>query len=395
MEAGAEIRVSGSPAERSESAPPPLGASSRCATGAATGKFDYRGPHLGAVSPMQPFRVGVERDVHGTKMSYGAQLDRLIEDPGIEMFHLPDIDRDRLLPEDIEGVNGLISRKLEVTTETFEGLDDLEIIARSGAGYDNLDVDACTAAGVVATHAPQGPTASVVESTLSLLVQCSHNLHGFERRFRERGFREGRDAEMGHLLSSRTLGMVGIGRIGRSLVELLEPLGTEVRVYDPYVSEEEVADLGVELVDRETLFDSSDLVSVHVPLTEETHHLLGYEDFERMDEKAWLVNTSRGGIYPDAELARAIEDGELAGAAVDVFEDEPIVEDNPLLDVERCIVLPHITGRAHETYERTGRIVTEAMIAVRDGRLPENVLNPEVYDREVPEEKLTPSYQPE
>ena len=346
------------------------------------------------MSSQDPFRVAVERDVHGTKMSYEGRLDRLAAEPGIEVVYLPDIQRERLLPSDLEGANGLISRKLEVTAETFEGLDDLEVISRSGAGYDNLDLDACTAAGVVATHAPQGPTASVAESTLSLLVQCSHNLHGFERGFREHGFREGRDVEMGHLLSSRTVGMVGLGRIGVALLELLEPLGTEVQVHDPYVSTERVADLGVDPIDCETLLETSDLVTIHVPLTDETHHTLGYEDFQRMTEDAWLVNTSRGGIYPDADLARAIENGELAGAAVDVFEDEPLVEDNPLLDAEGCIVLPHIAGRAHETYELTGDIVTEAMVAVRDGEFPANVLNPEVYDRDVPEAKLTSSYQP-
>lgn len=340
----------------------------------------------------QQFTVGVERDIHGEKMSYGGHVDRLAAEPGMEVVHLPHISRDRLLPSDLEGLNGLISRQLEVTAESLEGLENLRIIARSGAGYDNLDLEACTAAGVVATHAPQGPTAAVAESVLSLLVQLSHNLHGFERAFRERGFQEARDVEMGHLLSSRTVGMVGLGRIGVAVVELLEPLETDVRVYDPYVSPERAADLGVELVDRETLFETSDLVTVHVPLTEETHHMLGYEDFERMDEDAWFLNTSRGGIYPDADLARAIAEGELAGAAIDVFEDEPLVEDNPLLDAEGCILLPHITGRAHETYERTGEILTEAMLAVRDGEPPENILNPDAYDRDVPESKLTSSY---
>ena len=219
------------------------------------------------MSSQEPFRVAVERDVHGAKMNYEGRLDRLAAEPGVEVVHLPDIARDDLLPSDLEGVNGLISRKLRVTTETFEGLEDLRIIARSGAGYDNLDIDACTAAGVVATHAPQGPTASVAESTLSLLIQLSHNLHGYERDFRELGFQEGRDAEMGHLLSSRTVGVVGLGRIGASLIELIEPLGTEVKAHDPYVSEERAADLGVDLVDRETLFETSDLVTIHVPLT--------------------------------------------------------------------------------------------------------------------------------
>ena len=346
------------------------------------------------MSSQSAFRVGVERDIHGTKMTYEGRIGRLAAEPGIEVVHLPHVTRDRLLPADLEGVDGLISRTLQVTAETLRGLEDLRLIARSGAGYDNLDLEACTAAGVVATHAPQGPTASVAESTLSLLIHLSHNLHGFERGFREHGFQRGREVEMGHLLSSRTLGMVGIGRIGAALLELLEPLGTEVMAYDPYVGEARAADLGVELVDRERLFETSDLVTIHVPLTEETHHMLGYEDFRRMGEDAWFVNTSRGGIYPDADLARAIEEGKLAGAAVDVFEDEPAVEDNPLLDVEGCIVLPHITGRARETYERTGEIVTAAMLTVRDGEVPENVLNPDAYDREVPESKLSSSFQP-
>lgn len=341
------------------------------------------------------FHVYIERDAGDSEIDYEGGIQALFDDPDIEVTYLPPIDRDALESEDLAGADAFISRSKQVTAETLDGLDDLKIITRSGAGFDNLDLDACTAHGVVATHAPQGPTDAVAETTMSLMVTLTHNLREFEQLFHEESFQAARRGTLGHLLSSRTLGLVGLGRIARRFLEYVAPLEMDVIAYDPYVSQETAAELGVELVDLDGLLARADIISIHVPLTPETQNMLGEEEFRQMKETAYLVNTSRGGIYPDAELARAIEEGWIAGAAIDVFEDEPDVAGNPLLSVEDCITLPHIAGRAVETYQRTGQLMTESILNVKNGEFPINILNPDVYDDEVPRENLSPAYRPD
>lgn len=340
------------------------------------------------------FRASIERGSGGKRYDWEGGLDPLFEDPGIEVSY-PEIPGGTVRPEDLRGVDAFVSRSKQVTADSLAGVEDLRIVARAGAGYDNLDLDALTASGVVATHAPQGPTRAVAEATVSFLVACAHNLREHETIFRERGYDAAREAEVGYNLAGRTVGIVGLGRIGRTVADLLGTFDVEIVRFDPYVDESAAADRGVSPVDRETLFAKSDLVTIHVPRTPETRGMLGIEDFRAMKETAWLVNTSRGGIYPDAELAAAIREGEIAGAAVDVFEDEPDVSGNPLLDLDDCIVTPHVTGRTVDTRRRTGGIMAESIRNVRDGDWPNNVLNPEVYDEPVPEEALSPSFQPD
>jgi len=340
------------------------------------------------------FRVSVERGSGGDRYDWEGGLDPLFEDPDIEVSY-PEIPGGTVPPADLRGVDAFVSRSKQVTADSLADADDLRIVARAGAGYDNLDLDALTDRGVVATHAPQGPTRAVAEATVSLLVACAHNLREHEEIFRERGYDAAREADVGYNLSGRTLGIVGFGRIGRSVADLMDAFGVETICFDPYADGAAAADRGVSLVDRETLFAESDLVTIHVPRTPETRGMLGAEDFRAMKESAWLVNTSRGDIYPDAELAAAIREGEIAGAAVDVFEDEPDVAGNPLLGLDGCITTPHVTGRTVDTRRRTGGIMAESIRDCKRGAWPNNVLNPGVYDEPVPEAALSPSFQPD
>ncbi|MFB6192466.1 MAG: NAD(P)-dependent oxidoreductase [Haloarculaceae archaeon] len=340
------------------------------------------------------FRVSVERGSGGERYEWEGGLDPLFEDPGIEVSY-PEIPGGTVRPGDLRDADAFVSRSKRVTAESLSDADDLRIVTRAGAGYDNLDLDALTEHGVVATHAPQGPTRAVAEATVSLLVACAHNLREHEELFEARGYDAAREADVGYNLEGRTLGIVGFGRIGRAVADLAAAFGVEMLAFDPYADEGAAADRGVALVDRERLFAESDLVTIHVPRTPETRGMLGIEDFRAMKESAWLVNTSRGGIYPDEELAAAIREGEIAGAAIDVFEGEPDVAGNPLLELDGCITTPHVTGRTVDTRRRTGGIMAESIRNVRDGEWPNNVLNPEVYDDPVPERALSPSFRPE
>lgn len=339
-----------------------------------------------------PFQVYVERDVRDPDLDYAMGLDPLLDDPGIEVTFIDDPDREEIRPSDLAGADAFVSFADPITAASLDGVEGLRVIARMGAGYDNLDLDAITDHGVVAVHAPQGPTESVAQAALGMLVVCAHNLKVYDTVIRESGFEE-RAAHRGFELGSATVGIIGTGLIGSRLAELLRPFDTDLQIYDPYIPDERIEELGGRRVDFDEVLETSDLVSLHVPRTEETIGMLGTEQFEQMKETAYLVNTTRGGIYPDAELAAAVRDGEIAGAAIDVFEDEPDVEGNPLLDLDEVLVTPHITGVTHDSAKRIGNYVSKSILRIRDGELPINILNPDVYDEPVPEENLSPSFQ--
>lgn len=316
-----------------------------------------------------------------------------------EVTVLPDREDSALLrPEEIRGADVFASYHAEITEETFEGVDDLRLIVRLGAGFDNVDLDACTDHGVVVTHIPQAPTEGVAQATIGLIIACANNIRAYDTRFRERGWAAAGEFT-GRRLRRSTVGVVGMGQIGRRVIELLGPFDPTIKVYDPYASPDQAAAVGAELADLDEVLETSDFVTIHVPLTEETHGLLGADEFRRMKESAYLINTSRGGIYPDADLARAIREGWIAGGAIDVFEEETDSADNPLLELDEdeslhCVFTPHSVSSSEESDEIRFNTVVEAIESLRSGEVPPNVLNPEVYDEPIPDEKRSPSFQP-
>ena len=340
----------------------------------------------------EPFTVYVTSDYRRPELDFRMGLEPLFEAPGVEVVFL-DREPGPVQRGELHGADAVIAGEPDtIGHEALDGADDLQVVGRTGAGFNSLDLDARTAHGVVAVHAPQGPTKSVAQATLGMLISCAHNFPRYQRLVREQGFEERLD-NMGFELSGRTLGLVGLGLIARQTLEIL-PFDMEVLAFDPYVSEAKADALGVRLVDLDELLSRSDFVSLHVPLTDETEGLFGEREFRQMKSTAYLLNTTRGGVYEDEVLAEALRDGELAGAAIDVFENEPHVEGNPLLDVEDILVTPHIAGITRESLTRIGNILSESLLAVHRGELPDNVLNPAVYDRSVPDERLSPSYRP-
>lgn len=324
-------------------------------------------------------------------------LERLYEDDEIELTFLPDRDYDTLEPEDLEGANAIYSISDNITAESLEGIDSIDVVVRGGAGFDNVDVPACTERGIIVCHAPQGPTESVAQGTLGMLITCAHNFKTFDRLLREdpNGTFANRNDHLGRELQAMTLGIVGVGQIGKRLIELLEPFDVEIQAHDPYLSEAEAAKLGIEAVGFDEVLETSDYVSLHVPLTEETRGMLGEEEFRKMKDTAYLLNTTRGGIYEDEVLAKALREEWIAGAAIDVFEDEPFVEGNPLLEFEDVLLTPHVSGVTQDSRRRICELVAESIVRSKDGELPINIINPDAVDEEIPEENLSPAYIPD
>jgi phosphoglycerate dehydrogenase-like enzyme len=319
--------------------------------------------------PSDGFRVGVTRDVEGTDGRPVYDLSSL-DEAGVEWTWLRG--DGELAPEDVAPFDAIVLFHPRVTAATLEGADRLALIARLGVGVDNIEVDACTRAGVLVTVTPDSVRRPMAAGAMAFVLALAHRLPQMDRHVRAGGWE--RFAHVGSGLDGRALGIVGLGNVGRELTMLAAPFGLRVVAADPFVGE---APEGVELCTLDELLERADFVVVTCPLTEETWHLVGAPQLARMKQTAYVVNIARGPIVDGAALADALQAGVIAGAALDVFEPEPPGTDDPLLALDNVILAPHAIGLTDELFRLGGQSAARAVLAVRDGRLPEFPLNPD------------------
>ncbi len=330
----------------------------------------------------EKFRVGITRDnlkPDGNPIFDPASL-KLLDDPRIEWEFLPQLEAE-LSPETAAKYDALAVMLATVTRQTVSGPNRrLKLIARFGVGYDTVDVPALTDNGVLLTITPDGVRRPVASSTLTFILMLAHRVM-----IKDRLVRQGRWAErmnyFGTGLSGRVLGSVGVGNIGSELFRLATPFAMRHLACDPYVTQESVAPLGVKLVDLDTLLRESDFVCVNCPLNEETRHLIGARQFSLMKPTAFFINTARGPIVDEKALYRTLADGKIAGAAIDVFEQEPTPADNPLLQLDNLIVTPHHVCLTDECINTVAASVFSACRDLARGRVPKNVVNQQVLGR--------------
>ena len=343
--------------------------------------------------------ITIEKDYSRKAPGFRDQISRLknqadftlqfLEVPGKEMTGV--VSAKELKDADIYILMG----KRRINKSSLEGLEKLKWIGRFGAGFDNVDINACNQKEILLSNSPYGIRKPVAELVLGYMFALATRLPFFDRYIREHGF-SGKIQYVTMCVSGLTLGVIGCGGIGQTLVKLAAPLEMKILAYDPYVDKALMRAKGIELCDLETLLRAADFCSVHVPLTAETRGMLQEAHFRMMKPSAYFINTSRGEIYSDAVLARALTEGWIAGAAVDVFEDEPDVGSNPLLKCERAILTPHIAGAANnlDSIRMVMETLIDSILKIAAGELPENIINPEASSRPVPPEKLTPSFNP-
>jgi phosphoglycerate dehydrogenase-like enzyme len=321
------------------------------------------------------YRVGVTRDFLGVDGAIGfgdIGLDRLSE-TGVAWEFLSDSDGE-IRPEHARDFDGLLVLAPRVTDRTVEGGARLKIVARFGVGYDNVDVPACTRAGVLLTITPEGVRRPVAMAALTFLLALSHKLLIKDRLTRAGRWSE-RLAHNGHGVTGRTLGIVGLGNIGRELATLARPLGLSTLAFDPWVAPGDAYHAGVDLVSLDDLLRRSDYVCLCCALTPDTHHLLDAKRIALMKPTAYLINVARGPIVDQAALYEALRDRRLQGAGLDVFEQEPVPADDPILGLDNVIVAPHAICWTDECFETNGRIAIGSLIDVARGVVPKNVVN--------------------
>jgi phosphoglycerate dehydrogenase-like enzyme len=254
----------------------------------------------------------------------------------------------------------------------------LRVLARTGIGIDNVDLAAATARGILVTNTPDGPTVSTAEHAIALILAVAKRVAVCQRRLRDAEGDYHRRHEAVELAGC-TLGLLGVGRIGRRVAAFGQALGMEVIATDPYVDTSDVAPVDVALVDLPELLARSDVLSLHAPLTDETRHQIDAAAFAQMRPGALLVNCARGGLVDHDALVAALESGRLGGAGLDCTEPEPLPPEHPLLHRDDVIVTPHVASATDAGRLRMLEMAIEQVTMALDGQRPTHLCNPEAW----------------
>jgi len=291
--------------------------------------------------------------------------------------HTVEVRSGRLTPEELarrlEGCAGLIVRSAtRVTADVLAGAHTLAVVGRAGVGVDNIDVAAASRHGVLVVNAPEGNTTAAAEHTIALMLALARHIPQAVAALR--AGRWERQAFLGVELAGKTLGILGLGRVGTKVAARARALEMRVLAYDPYVSPEEAGRRGVELTGLERVIKNADFLTIHLPLTAETRGLISATALAAMKPGVRIINAARGGIVDEAALAAAVKAGRVAGAALDVLAHEPCT-DSPLLGLENVIITPHLGASTREAQVHVAVQAAEQVAAALAGGRPRHALN--------------------
>lgn len=262
----------------------------------------------------------------------------------------------------IENYDGVIIRsKPNITEDIIKKGKNLKVVARAGVGLDNVDVTCCQSCGIKVVNSPQASSDSVAELAFGLMLAVSRNIARADRLTREKRWEK--KSLMGYELNGKTLGIIGFGRIGRNIGRMAKACGMSLVAYDPPLTEEQIKAGGAEPVTLQKLIETSDVITLHVPLMPSTRHMISDKQFEMMKNNVILINTSRGGIIDEDALCRAMKSGKVLGAGLDVFEEEPPMN-SKLLEFDNVVLTQHIGASTHEAQKRAGVMIADEVIKV-------------------------------
>lgn len=272
--------------------------------------------------------------------------------------------------EEAQGAEGVLLRLMPFTKEIIQQLPNLKVIARHGVGFDNVDVASATEAGVWVTITPMANASSVAETTLTLLLNLAKRIQSDVDHMRQGDFFY-KNHNKGMDLAGKTVGLVGYGKIGREFARKMGALDVDVLVHDPFIKECEYG----QLVSRDELLAKADFVSLHLPATAETEGSFGAGEFKKMKNSASLINVARGSLVDEPALIAALENGDIAGAALDVYSQEPLPLDHPFYSMENVLLTPHIASNTVETMDRMAFHAAQEIHRVLSGGNPEWPVN--------------------
>ena len=264
------------------------------------------------------------------------------------------------LVSEIKDADGVIVRSAtKITADLMDKAEKLRVIGRAGVGVDNIDVKAATERGIVVMNAPDGNTITTAEHTIALLVSMARNVPQAHAKL-QAGIWD-KKSFVGVELNGKTLGVIGLGRIGNHVAKIAKGFGMNILAFDPFVSPEHARDLGIELGSLENVFQRADFITIHTPVTDETRGIIGRDAFGKMKKGVRLINCARGGLVDENALLEAVENGTVAAAALDVFSQEPLDENSPLLKNDKIITTPHLGASTTEAQQGVALTVAEQM----------------------------------
>ena len=274
----------------------------------------------------------------------------------------------------IAGYDALIVRSgTKVTREVIEAGTRLKVIGRAGVGVDNIDVDSATERGIMVVNAPGANTISAAEHTIGMLLSLSRKIPAANQSLKSGEW--SRKKYMGVEVNGKVLGIIGLGRVGGEVAKRAKGLGMRVVAYDPFISQDKAGELGVSLMGFSEVLSISDFITIHTPLMKDTYHLIGKDEFEKMKEGVRIINCARGGIIDENALVEAIKSGKVAGAALDVFEQEPPPMDSDLLKLDSVIVTPHLGASTEEAQRAAAIVIADEVIRALENKPVRNAVN--------------------
>ncbi len=287
---------------------------------------------------------------------------------GYELVEGCGVEEDAII-ENIRGCDAMIVRTAKITRKIIEAADQLKVMARHGAGFDGVDLEAAKEKNIMVLYAPRANSQSVAELAVFYMLHCSRNFKLVQKLYKEDYLTAKFKVEK-HELGGKTLGLIGVGNIGGIVAQKAAlGFGMKVLAFDPYAKE--LPDYITQAASREEVFREADYVSLHIPATPETVNSVGREEFSLMKESAFLINTSRGSVVDEPALIEALRNGEIAGAALDVLAQEPIDLSNPLLEMDNVLTAPHIGAATKEASIRASFVCAQGIDDFLSGRKPE------------------------
>ncbi len=299
--------------------------------------------------------------------------------------------RTGMKPDELKKVIGeydalVVRSETKVTKDILEAAKRLKLIGRAGVGVDNVDVEAATKKGVIVMNTPEGNTISTAEHTMSMMLALVRNIPQASATLKTGVW--DRKKFLGTEVYGKTLGVIGLGRIGTQVVKRSQAFGMKVFVYDPFLSVEKAKKLDVEIADLDGIFRRADIITVHTPLTKETEGMINKAAFAKMKKGVRIINCARGGIVNEADLIQAIGEGKVAGAALDVFSTEPPPKDSPLLGLPQIIVTPHLGAATAEAQENVAVDIARQVVEALSGGIIRNAVNAPSIDSDMLQQML-------
>ena len=302
-----------------------------------------------------------------------------LEKVGARLEVLPRLESEDEIIEQAADADALIVTESPITRRVLSSFGHCKAVLRTGVGFDCIDVPAATDNGIAVINVPDLWTREVANQAMMLLLAANRKLLEQVQNVRDNRWSPGISAHVGPL-HTETVGVVGLGRIGRAFAQRIKGFEVELIAYDPFIPDEAFEDVGARPVSFDQLLAESDYISIHMPLDDSTHHLFDEDALRKMKPNAILINSARGPVVDEAALIKALREGWILGAGLDVTEKEPPDEDNPLLTMDNVVLTPHTAHYSELSMQLRPRRYGADVAAVLDGRMPMSLVNPQVLE---------------